>query len=77
MLMRILVQDGVMRMIGIRQGLLLGVGRIGLAAGSVRDYYQDEGGIWREERTKTYRWIPGHTSWTSLYRRIDPIRPSH
>jgi hypothetical protein len=37
MLMRILVQDGVRRMIGIQRGLLLGVGRIGLAAGSVRE----------------------------------------
>ena len=35
MRMRILVQDGVRRKIGIQRGLLLGVDRIGLATGSV------------------------------------------
>jgi hypothetical protein len=37
MLMRILVQDVARRMIGIQRVLLLGVGRIGLAIGSVTE----------------------------------------
>jgi hypothetical protein len=37
MLMRILVQDGGRRKIGIQQELLLGAGRTGLAIGSVMD----------------------------------------
>ena len=79
MLMRILVQDGGRRMIGIQQGLWLGVGHTGLAIGSETDCSSRVHNIKaigkREERTKTYRWISGHTSWTSLYHWIDPVRP--
>jgi hypothetical protein len=59
MLMRILVQDGVRRMIGIQRGLLLGVGRIGLAAGSVTYHYQDEGDIKGRRKDQDIQVGPG------------------